>query len=187
MSSNVEAIDALRSVLAADELLTGEAISDKYRQDWSGEKGGELSAVVLPRSTEAVSQILRICNEHGCPVVPQGGLTGLAGGATPIDGCVAISMERMNGILELDGVSGTMTVWAGTPLQVMQEAAEKAGFFFALDLGARGSCQIGGNISTNAGGNRVIRYGMARDLVLGLEVVLADGTVLSMLNKMHKP
>ncbi|MGG4604601.1 FAD-binding oxidoreductase [Paenalcaligenes sp. Me131] len=186
MSSNVEAINALRSVLAADELLTGDAISDKYRQDWSGEKGGDLSAVVLPRSTEAVSQILRICNEHKCPVVPQGGLTGLAGGATPIDGCVAISMERMNGILELDGISGTMTVWAGTPLQVMQEAAQKAGFFFALDLGARGSCQIGGNISTNAGGNRVIRYGMARDLVLGLEVVLADGTVLTMLNKMVK-
>lgn len=177
---------ALRDFLAANELLTAEAISDRYLQDWSGEKGGDPCAVALPGSTEAVSRILRVCNEYGCPVVPQGGLTGLAGGATPMDGSVVISLERMSGILEIDAISGTMTVLAGTPLQVMQEAARQAGFSFALDLGARGSCQIGGNISTNAGGSRVIRYGMARDLVLGMEVVLADGTVLSMLNKMVK-
>ncbi|MDO5666669.1 MAG: FAD-binding oxidoreductase [Alcaligenaceae bacterium] len=186
MSGKAMLINALREVLAADEILIGGDISEKYHQDWSGEEGGEIGVLVLPRHTEAISQILRICHEHNCPVVPQGGLTGLAGGATPINGCVAISMERMNGVIELDAVSGTMTVWAGTPLQVIQESAEEAGFFFALDLGARGSCQIGGNIATNAGGNRVIRYGMARDLVLGLEVVLADGTILSMLNKMVK-
>ncbi|HZJ97025.1 MAG TPA: FAD-binding oxidoreductase [Oligella sp.] len=186
MSDKMAIINALRSVLSAEDLLVGDDISEKYHQDWSGEKGGEISVVVLPRNTETISQILRVCNERGCPVVPQGGLTGLAGGATPVDGCVVISMERMKGIIEIDGISGTMTVWAGTPLQVVQEAAEEAGFFFALDLGARGSCQIGGNIATNAGGNRVIRYGMARDLVLGLEVVLADGTILSMLNKMVK-
>lgn len=113
-------------------------------------------------------------------------MTGLAGGAVPSAGAVVISLERMSGIEELDEASATVTVLAGTPLQTIQEAAQDAGFLFALDLGARGSCQIGGNIATNAGGNRVIRYGMARDLVLGLEVVLADGTVLPMMNKMVK-
>ncbi|OFS85614.1 FAD-linked oxidase [Oligella sp. HMSC05A10] len=186
MNDKTLIIEVLCSILPTEDLLVGDDISEKYHQDWSGEKGGEISAVVMPRNTETISKVLKTCNELGCPVVPQGGLTGLAGGATPVEGCVVISMERMKGIIEIDGVSGTMTVWAGTPLQVVQEVAEEAGFFFALDLGARGSCQIGGNIATNAGGNRVIRYGMTRDLVLGLEVVLADGTILPMLNKMVK-
>ncbi|MGA7778342.1 MAG: FAD-binding oxidoreductase, partial [Paraburkholderia sp.] len=114
------------------------------------------------------------------------GLTGLCGGARPIDGAIALSLERMTGIEEIDTASATMTVHAGTPLEVVQQAADDAGFFFPLDLGARGSCSIGGNLSTNAGGNRVLRYGMARELVLGLEVVLADGTVITSLNKMLK-
>jgi FAD/FMN-containing dehydrogenase len=118
--------------------------------------------------------------------VPQGGLTGLAGGATPRAGDIVLSLERLTGIEEIDPAAATMTVKAGTPLEIAQRAAEDAGFLLALDLGARGSCQIGGNLSTNAGGNRVIRYGMAREQVLGLEVVLADGTVLTSLNKMLK-
>jgi len=110
----------------------------------------------------------------------------LCGGGNPRDGELAISLERLSGIEELDTASMTMTVKAGTPLQVIQEAAANAGFVFPLDLGARGTCNIGGNISTNAGGNQVLRFGMTRNLVLGLEAVLADGTVISSLNKMLK-
>src|SRR5205085_12256497 len=118
--------------------------------------------------------MLRVCNEHRQPVVPQGGLTGLAGGACCSPGDVAVSLERMNSIEEVDPVSGTLTVQAGCTLQAVQEAAEAAGFLFPLDLGARGTCTIGGNLSTNAGGNRVIRYGTMRDQLLGIEAVLAD-------------
>lgn len=181
-----EVLAALQNAVGEGELLTGAAISDKYLKDWSGEHGQMPLAVLRPRSTEEVSKALAVCHAHHWPVVPQGGLTGLAGGAVPSEGAVVISLERMSGVEEIDTASATLTVLAGTPLQVAQEAAQQAGFFLALDLGARGSCQVGGNISTNAGGNRVIRYGMARDLVLGLEVVLADGTVLPMLNKMVK-
>ena len=118
--------------------------------------------------------------------MPQGGLTGLCGGARPEAGWVAISLERMVGIEEIDPASATMTVRAGTSLETIQKAADERGMFFPLDLGARGSCAIGGNLSTNAGGNRVIRYGMTRELVLGLEVVLPDGTIMTSLNKMHQ-
>lgn len=177
---------ALEQALGEGEVLTGAAISEKYLKDWSGEVGEAPLAVVRPRSTEEVSRALAVCHAHQCAVVPQGGLTGLAGGAVPSAGAVVVALERMSGVEEIDAASATVTVLAGTPLQMIQEAAQDAGFFFALDLGARGSCQIGGNIATNAGGNRVIRYGMARDLVLGLEVVLADGTVLPMMNKMVK-
>ena len=111
-------------------------------------------------------------------MVPQGGLTGLAGGAQPIAEGIALSLDRMSGIEEIDGVMATMTVLAGTPLGTIQAAAEDAGLFFGLDLGARDSCTIGGNLATNAGGNRVIRYGMAREHVLGVEVVLPDGTIM---------
>ena len=133
-------------------------------------------AVVRPSSTEDVATILRECGRAGQRVVIQGGLTGLAGGATPQAGELAISLERLTGIEEIDRAAQTMTVRAGTPLQVVQEAAADAGYLFPLDLGARGSCTIGGNIATNAGGNQVIRFGMMRNLVLGLEAVLADGT-----------
>jgi FAD/FMN-containing dehydrogenase len=125
---------------------------------------------------------MRLCYGHGVPVVPQGGLTGLAGGARPIAGSVVISLERFTGIEEIDPDASTMTVRAGTPLESVQRAADEAGFIFALDLGSRGSCTVGGNLGTNAGGNRVLRYGMMRELVLGLEVVLPDGTLVTSLN-----
>ncbi len=179
-------VNLLQEALGSDQVLSGAAISDKYLADWSGEKGSDPLALVRPRNTAEIAKVMALCHAHCYAVVPQGGLTGLAGGAVPSPNCVILSLERMSGILELDPASATMTVLAGTPLETIQEAAQAAGFFFALDLGARGSCQIGGNIATNAGGNRVIRYGMARDLVLGLEAVLPDGTVLSMMNKMIK-
>jgi len=118
--------------------------------------------------------------------VTQGGLTGLAGGAHPQAGEIALSLERMSGIEEIDPASATLTALAGTPLAVIQQAADEAGFLCGIDLGARGTCTIGGNIATNAGGNQVLRYGMARRNTLGLEVVLADGTVVRSLNKMLK-
>ncbi len=177
---------ALRADASIGEVLAGADIEARYLNDWSGEEGGRPLALVRPHDTAEIARVMALCHAGRCPVVPQGGLTGLAGGATPIEGCVLVSLERMSGVVELDPASATMTVLAGTPLQVVQEAAQAAGFLFALDLGARGSCQIRGNIATNAGGNRVIRYGMARDLVLGLEAVLPDGTVLSMMNKMVK-
>lgn len=139
-----------------------------------------------PRTTEEVSAALRLCHEHRVAVVPQGGLTGLAGAAVPVEGCVAISMERMNAIEDINSRSMLMTVQAGATLQAVQEAAVEAGMVFGVDLGARGSCQIGGNVSTNAGGNGVLQHGMMREQVLGLEVVLADGTVLPMLRPMIK-
>jgi FAD/FMN-containing dehydrogenase len=142
--------------------------------------------VLRPSDTAGVAAAMRLCREHGHAVVPQGGLTGLCGGARAVDGAVALSLERLTGIDEIDPSSSTITVRAGTPLQVVQQAVDAAGFFFPLDLGARGSCAIGGNLSTNAGGNRVIRYGMARESVLGVEVVLPDGTVVDCMNKMLK-
>ena len=143
-------------------------------------------AVLRPRSVEQLAAVLAACSAAHQPVVVQGGMTGLCGGATPQVEEVAVSLERLTGIEELDRESMTMTVLAGTPLQVVQEAAAEAGLCFPLDLGARGSCTIGGNIATNAGGNQVLRFGMMRNLVLGLEAVLADGTVVSSMNKMIK-
>ncbi|PAJ79697.1 FAD-binding oxidoreductase [Burkholderia ubonensis] len=143
-------------------------------------------ALVRARSVDDVSRALALCTRLGQPVVPQGGLTGLARGAVALGGEVVLSMERFAGVESLDVAAGTITVRAGTPLQTVQEAAEAAGFTFGVDLGARGSCQIGGALATNAGGTRAIRYGMMREQVLGLEAVLADGTVVSSMNRMLK-
>jgi len=184
MSEDIVA--GLRAALGDERVLVGDRIPDRARSDWSGDHKGRPLAVVRPETTAHVSQTLALCSAHGVPIVPQGGMTGLAGGADPIDGGIALSLERMSGIEELDPVMATMTVLSGTPLETVQKAADDAGMMFPLDLGARGSCTIGGNLSTNAGGNRVIRYGMARDHVLGLEVVLPSGEVLSSLNKLVK-
>lgn len=146
----------------------------------------DILALAYPRNTGEVVSILKFCNEHGIPVQPQGGMTGLAGGGVPAGRCVVVSMERMRAIREIDVSTATMTVEAGAVLEAVQKAADAAELFFPLDLGGRGSCQIGGNVSTNAGGNRVLRFGMARDLVVGIEAVLADGTVIDSLRKVTK-
>ncbi|RBO91085.1 FAD-binding oxidoreductase [Pseudochrobactrum asaccharolyticum] len=184
-SDRLAVLEKLSELLGKD-IQTAENIDSSQLRDWSDEQGGTPLALVLPRNTQMVSEILKLCNEHHIAVVPQGGLTGLAGGAVPVEGCVLLSLRNMNRIEAINAQAGTMIVEAGVILQTIQDAARNAGMNFALDLGARGSCQIGGNISTNAGGNRVIRYGMTRDLVLGLEAVLADGTILSMMNEMPK-
>jgi len=145
-----------------------------------------LLGVAYPRTTAQVSAILRACNANGIVVQPQGGMTGMAGGGVPEQPCLVVSLERMRSILELDADASTITVEAGVVLEAVQQAADAAGLLFPLDLGGRGTAQVGGNASTNAGGNRVLRYGMMRDLVLGMEAVLADGTVVTSLNKMIK-
>lgn len=178
---------ALRQAVGEDYARFDADIDARHLRDWwvPMERGLPF-ALVRPRDTKEISAVLHACHAQRLPVVPQGGLTGLSGGGTPVDRCVILSLDRLRGVEEVDPAAATLTAWAGTPLQTIQETAQDAGFFFPLDLGARGSCQIGGNVATNAGGNRVIRYGMTRDLVLGLEVVLADGTVIDSLNKMIK-
>ena len=179
-------LDQLNASLDASSLIIGDAISDKYFADWSGADPCPPAALLKPKTTGELSTIMALCHQHNQPVVVQGGLTGLAGGATPKQGEFAISLERMSAIEEIDTTAMTLTAHAGTPLQLLQEAAAEHDLFLPLDLGARGSCMIGGNIATNAGGTEVIRYGMTRSMVLGLEAVLADGTVISSMNKMVK-
>jgi FAD/FMN-containing dehydrogenase len=176
----------LQEIVGPHGVITEPHAESRYHGDWSTQAKCSPLAVVRPSTTQEVAQILAACHEANQPVVVQGGLTGLSGGATPANHEIALSLERLSGIEELDTQSMTMTVGAGTPLELIQNAAEAAGFRFPLDLGARGSCNIGGNIATNAGGNQVIRYGMTRNLVLGLETVLADGTIISSLNRMLK-
>ena len=183
------AIARLREELG-DDIVHHSAVADlpRHRRDFLNAAADDLvlHGVAYPRTTDHVSRILRICNEERLPVIPQGGRTGMAGGATPVVAALALSLERMREIEELDPDGRTIRVQAGTVLEAVQNAADEAGFFFPLDLGGRGTAQIGGNAATNAGGNRVLRYGMMRDLVLGIEVVLADGTIVTSLNTMLK-
>src|ERR1700678_1880481 len=181
-----DVVDSLSSAIGKDRVLTGMAIGERYLSDWTEIGKSRPRAVVLPQSTFEVSTVLQICNQCGQTVVPQGGLTGLASGAVPGENDICLSLERMRGCEEIDASVATMTVLAGSTLQTVQEAALRAGFEFPIDMGSRGSCQIGGVLATNAGGIRVIQSGTARENVVGLEVVLADGTVLNSLGKMTK-
>eukprot|EP01035_Chromulina_nebulosa_P059075 gene59075-80896_t len=167
-------------------VLTGDRIPEKARSDAS-RTGRDLPMIYLrPTSVAQVSAALKACNAHRHPVVVQGGMTGLAGGANPGRHEIVMTMDLLTGVEAIDAAAGTMTVLAGTVLAVAQAAAEDAGFLLPIDLGSRGSCQIGGNLSTNAGGIRVVAHGVTRDNVLGLEAVLADGTVISSMNRMQK-
>jgi FAD/FMN-containing dehydrogenase len=154
--------------------------------EWRGKYQGASPLLLKPATTSKVSEILHICNETRTPIVPQGGNTGLVGGQIPFDGEVVLSLERMNCIREIDAAAMTATVEAGVVLVQLQQAAAEAGAYFPLSLASEGSCTIGGNLSTNAGGVNVLRYGSARNLVLGLKVVLADGRVLDLLRGLHK-
>ncbi|MBT8091332.1 MAG: FAD-binding oxidoreductase [Gammaproteobacteria bacterium] len=166
-------------------LITGADVRQRPA-DWMGQTQCNALAIVRPASTQELSQIMKICHALGQPVVAAGGLTGLVQGTSASADEIVISFERMAGIESIDPVGRTITVQTGAPMQKVQEAAEKQGLMFAVDLGARGSATIGGNIATNAGGNQVIRYGMMREHVLGVEVVLADGTVVSSMNTLLK-
>lgn len=161
---------------------------EKYLHDWRDRHHGHARCVVRPRDTAEVAAVLRLCNARGVPVFPQGGNTSVCGGSVPSeagDGIV-LSLERMNVVREVNAPNNSMTVEAGCVLATVQEAAKAVDRYFPLSLGAEGSCQIGGNIATNAGGTSVLRYGNTRDLVLGLEVVLPDGRIWDGLRTLRK-
>ncbi len=160
----------------------------RYAVDWLRQYSGTPSLVLRPGSTEDVSRVLAHCHARGLPVVPHGGNTGLVGGAVPTarGGEVVLSLERLNAIHSIDEDSGAVVCGAGVVLQALDEALGAQGLMAPLDLGAKGSCQVGGNVSTNAGGLRLLRYGSLHGSVLGLEVVLADGAVLDCLTTLRK-
>ena len=178
----------LEAIVGGANVLTSGADVAPYVADWRGRYQGKARAVVRPGTTSEVAAVVNCCAEHGVPLVPQGGNTGLCGGATPHDDGreVVVSLARMNRMRALDVDNATLTVEAGVPLAGVQRFAEDAGLLFPLSLGSEGSCTIGGNLATNAGGTAVLRYGNARDLVLGLEVVLADGRVWNGLKGLRK-
>lgn len=178
-------LSRIREISGPKGLITGEDVRARPA-DWMGQTRCNALAIVRPASTEKLSKIMQVCHEQGQPVVAAGGLTGLVHGADASDREIIVSLERMTDVEDMDSIGRTVTVQAGAPMQKVQEAAESAGMMFAVDLGARGSATIGGNIATNAGGNQVIRYGMMREHVLGLEAVLADGTVVSSMNTLLK-
>lgn len=182
----MDLIAKLKASLGEASVLTGKNIPARNRTDAAAEKTVEPLALLLPRSTADVAAALTFCHAAGQAVVPQGGMTGLVDASRPDANEIAVSLEKMTGIEELDPISGTITAHAGTPLEVIQNAAEEAGMMLGIDLGARGSCTIGGNVATNAGGNSVLRFGMTRANVRGLEAVLADGRVVRSNSKMIK-
>jgi FAD/FMN-containing dehydrogenase len=181
-------IARLKEALPPRSWLDEPAAMEPYVVDWRGLYRGRSPLVLRPDTVEQVSAALAICNEHRIAVVPQGGNTGLTGGSVPAgDGAaVVLSLDRLDRIRALDAAGFTITVDAGCILAEIQSAADATDRFFPLSLGAEGSCRIGGNLSTNAGGIQVLRYGMARDLTLGLEVVLPDGRVLEGLSGLRK-
>ena len=179
-------IAALETLLGAENLQTGAALQQRYAHIWRMHLPLQALAVVTPRSTEEVSAILKICQVHRQTVVIHGGLTGLVGSTQSGETDLVLSLEKMNAIEEIDTTSRSMTVQAGVILEHIHEAAAANGLMFPMSFGAKGSAQIGGVIATNAGGLRVFRYGMTRNLVLGLEAVLANGTIISSLKKIIK-
>ena len=183
-----EVLSALEQVLGPGRLLTEPVALEPFLTDQRRLYHGRALAAALPRTVTEVAHLLGFCNARRIAVVAQGGNTGYCGGATPDESGtqLVLSLARLARIRELDALDYSMTVEAGCVLADAQRAADEAGRFFPLSLGSEGSCQIGGNLSTNAGGVHVLRYGMMRDLVLGLEVVLADGRVLSSLGRLRK-
>ncbi|MBD3948011.1 FAD-binding oxidoreductase [Nocardioides ganghwensis] len=183
-----ELLDQLRTAVGDAHVLTEPADVAAYVVDWTGTHQGRALAVVRPGSTAEVAAVVRACAESRTPVVPQGGNTGLVGGGVPDASgtAVVLSLGRMRSVREVDPVAGTITVDAGVVLADVQAAAERAGRLFPMSLGSEGSCTIGGNLATNAGGTAVLRYGMTRELVLGLEVVLPDGRVWDGLRGLRK-
>lgn len=178
-------IDQIAAIVGPNGVLTGEDVSGRAA-DWLGLSTCQARAIIRPASTDELSLVMALCHAAGQTVVPAGGLTGLVHGTDCVPDDIQISLERMRVVEVLDPVGRTMTVQAGCPVQTAQEAAEEHGLKFAVDWGGRGTATLGGGISTNAGGNSVVRYGMMRDNILGLEAVLADGTVISSMNTLLK-
>ncbi len=186
-SSEAELISVIKHALDPIDVLKSGELSDRYLSDWSEDHRGHALVVVRPRNVDEVRKIVTFCSDNAIPVIPQGGNTGLVSGAiTTTPGFVVVSLELLNQIREVDEDNCSMTVEAGCVLRSVKDAAEARDLTFPLSLGSEGSCQIGGNVGTNAGGVNVLRYGMMRDLVLGLEVVLPDGSLWNGLGDLRK-
>ena len=185
---SAEIIAALHAIVGDAGLKTGDTDTESFLTDWHGQYRGRSLAVVMPETTEQVSQVMALADAHDIVVVPQGGNTGFMGGATPDDegNSILLSLRRMNRIREIDATNMSMTVEAGCVLQTLHDTTEKQGLYFPLNLAAKGSCTIGGNLGTNAGGLNVVRYGTTRELTLGVEVVLMGGRVLNLLGGLRK-
>ena len=181
----VDIIDEIKNIFGPKSVSLGRDISNRASSYWDPTPISA-KAIVKPKDTNELSEILKKLNNQKQILVTHGGLTGCAQAANTTPEHIALSMERMNKIIEIDEAGGTITLEAGAILENVQNAVAEKGFFFPLDLGARGSCTVGGNAATNAGGINVIRYGMMRNHILGMEVVLADGTILSSMNKVIK-
>jgi FAD/FMN-containing dehydrogenase len=181
-------LEAIRTVVGERGLLTDAIDTAAYVEDWRRLYRGHTPAVIRPATTDELAQVVRLCAQAQAPIVPQGGNTSMVGGATPSeDGTqFVLSLARLARIRDIDVLDLTMTIEAGVTLKAAQEAASKAECLLPLSIASEGSAQIGGILATNAGGNNTVRYGNARDLVLGLEVVLADGTVWNGLRRLHK-
>jgi len=186
MSLSAGVADRLKDAVGAKGFSTDPAEIAPHLEEWRSKYHGHSPLLLKPQTSAEVSAILAICNETSTPLVPQGGNTGLVGGQIPLHGEVLLSTQRLNRIRALDESGMTLIAEAGVTLAQIQHAADDKHLLFPLSLASEGSCTIGGNIATNAGGTHVLRYGMTRALVLGLEAVLADGTVLPMLRALHK-
>jgi len=186
-AASLDLLNTLRGLLGEAHVLT-EGDLTAYEQDWRKRTRGKALAVVRPGNTEQVAGVVKACAHAGVSIVPQGGNTGLVVGGIPDNTGtqVLLSLQRMNAVRALDADNLTITVEAGCVLQNLQQAAAQAGFLFPLSLGAEGSCTIGGNLATNAGGTQVVRYGNTRELCLGLEVVTAQGEVMHGLSGLRK-
>lgn len=158
----------------------------KFNVDWMKKYRGQARLILKPETTQQVSEILKYCNEQKLAVCPQGGNTGLVGGSVPVFDEIVLELSRMNKVRSFDDVSGAFVADSGVILQVAEKYLRDHGHVFPLDLGAKGSCQIGGNFATNAGGLRLLRYGNLHGTVLGLEVVLPDGTIFDDLGVLRK-
>ncbi len=180
-------LESLRRIVGADHVLTEGDLSS-YQNDWRKRSQGRALAVLRPGGTQEVAEVVRACAAAGVSIVPQGGNTGLVVGSTPdASGTqIVLSLQRMHAVRQLDQANLSLTVEAGCVLQNVQQAATDAGLLFPLSLAAEGSCSIGGNLATNAGGTQVVRYGNARDLCLGLEVVTAQGEIWNGLSGLRK-
>ncbi|KAG0343673.1 hypothetical protein BG004_005101 [Podila humilis] len=179
-------LDFFRSILSPSALTQDEADLEAFNNDWLQKYRGQSTLMLKPTSTEQVSQILKYCNDNMLAVVPQGGNTGLVGGGVPVFDEIILSTANMNSVRSFDNVSGALVCDAGCILEVLDNYLAERGYIMPLDLGAKGSCHIGGNVATNAGGLRLLRYGSLHGTVLGLEVVLPDGTILDNLSTLRK-
>ncbi|WP_425411005.1 FAD-binding oxidoreductase [Hyphococcus sp.] len=179
------ALDSIRNAVGPKGVVTGDDAAP-FLSEWRGRWPGEAAMIVCPASTEEAAAVVKICAEHNVAITPQGGNTGLVGGQIPFGDEILLSLKRMRRIREIEPLNNTMTLDAGVVLAQAQETAKDAGRLFPLSIGAEGTCQIGGVISTNAGGVNVLRYGNTRDLVLGIEAVLPSGEIWNGLKRLRK-